>query len=1362
MRSHLSSGVLRRLLYLSVPIVITVAALLGIGALLTVRAAPPPAPLAQSSDALLRVTGDDTADDFLEGSFYRTGVARRSPANGGDDDGDVSLLSVGIAGQWAVDSDTALPNINSHTAEIYQDQSGNEHVYVIGGRYGGQTTNETGIYSATVLPGAGVDGADILSEWQKIADLPSGRSRHESVIVNDYLYVIGGETPFLTEDSNITESVLYAPLNPLTGEIGQFNQTGMLLEALEGDPNNPQQPPNCRDAPFSTEDGRAQMGVTVVSDTIFVIGGQPDFLDETDCVFYATPVSTTGEISSWKLASQRYPDHVLGNTATANNGVIYSASGGDAQVYSGRPLTDTGPVHNWNLEPSLPEPRRHATAIQYNGQLLLLGGTAGGLSTDPFATAYANFLDRNGNIDGGWLTTSPLQAAVFRHDTVVSSRGWVYVIGGISGSGGGASTDDIIYGTLAGDSSQYTEYGEFTSDELVLDPTNELKELRWTVSAEDHTAVSVTVDYRMAGSSAQLKNAAWQTTTPTLTMNGVQTPTHTFPDNTKTTYFQYRVRMGTTQDDMTPVVQKVDLVYEVLPPDLSVDKQTEVGPVGRGDLLTYTIEYQHIGQAGGADEIADVALTETFPAYLDLVSSDMPFSFVDIISETDTAIDNESNQPFSVTRRYKRYRADLGTVARNDQGSIQLVTQVTDTLEGLPLNERGPAIENEVEIGYPGPDQNPGNNVDAVSNDLALPDLDLVKDRYPKVGDVSPGQTIYYTLTLVNDSNYTATNVIVTDKVPTNTTFVSAGQGGVLDTSTQPRPTVRWGPLTMTPNAAQNLTLRVRVNTDVEFLQQVRNIAEVVSEDTLPEESNAVVNTVKTNPQLEISKHVSSPVAGPGDTLTYEVRYTNTGDVDLTSVVFTDTVPELLSYETGTASNGGTYDSATRKIIWNVGRIKLGAKGTLRFQATITRPLPAGTQAITNVARAKTQTIVPFNSAPSVVTIDASPNLKITKHATPRYDILPGDLVTFTLAYTNVGEIGVADYVITDRLPANTSLVSASDGGTLNNGVVEWTPAAELAGLGGSFTRTLVVRANSFGSGTNGIANVEYGITANAYGMTEMGDPVYVPGGPDLAATRIAANQTVFRPQDSGAMTIYVDVTNRGGQFDDPSNKADANGIWIDLYITETASPPSGPGALSNVDTYWYVTDGDIADGTVVRLKSRNGDHLTGEPYPDSQLSVGTYYAYAQANTDDGTPLFPVEEWPRANNIIGPLVFTVTNTVTNPPPHITSVSPNPDKTEFNTSLDISGSNFRSGATVWLERDGQRRYGNVSSVRSDQITASFDMQGQLTGYWDVIVVNPDGGQGMLPDGVWFIRPTDGPPPPVCPPDCNVYVPLIRQD
>ena len=45
--------------------------------------------------------------------------------------------------------------------------------------------------------------------------------------------------------------------------------------------------------------------------------------------------------------------------------------------------------------------------------------------------------------------------------------------------------------------------------------------------------------------------------------------------------------------------------------------------------------------------------------------------------------------------------------------------------------------------------------------------------------NVAPGDTLTYTITITNDGNSTAPNVLLTDTIPANTTFQSASDGGL-------------------------------------------------------------------------------------------------------------------------------------------------------------------------------------------------------------------------------------------------------------------------------------------------------------------------------------------------------------------------------------------------------------------------------------------------------------------------------------------------------------------------------------------------------------------------------------------------------
>src|SRR5262249_31368500 len=127
-------------------------------------------------------------------------------------------------------------------------------------------------------------------------------------------------------------------------------------------------------------------------------------------------------------------------------------------------------------------------------------------------------------------------------------------------------------------------------------------------------------------------------------------------------------------------------------------------------------------------------------------------------------------------------------------------------------------------------------------------------------------------------------------------------------------------------------------------------------------------------------------------------------------------------------------------------------------------PAAAGVNSITNPAQVADDgnngaDLTPGNNTASDTdTLVAAPDLTITKDD-GLTTVTPGHTVTYTLTMSNVGNQNATGVVVTDTLPANTTFVSASDGGTLANGVVTWNVGALAAG--GSVTRTLTVQVNS-------------------------------------------------------------------------------------------------------------------------------------------------------------------------------------------------------------------------------------------------------------------------------------------------------------
>src|SRR5438552_16247698 len=82
-------------------------------------------------------------------------------------------------------------------------------------------------------------------------------------------------------------------------------------------------------------------------------------------------------------------------------------------------------------------------------------------------------------------------------------------------------------------------------------------------------------------------------------------------------------------------------------------------------------------------------------------------------------------------------------------------------------------------------------------------------------------------------------------------------------------------------------------------------------------------------------------------------------------------------------------------------------------------------------------------------TVTSAPLLTITKSAAPS-PVSPGATLTYTLAYANTGTANASGVVLSDTVPANTTFVSATGGGTLSGSVVSWAVGGLAAGASGS------------------------------------------------------------------------------------------------------------------------------------------------------------------------------------------------------------------------------------------------------------------------------------------------------------------------
>jgi len=131
----------------------------------------------------------------------------------------------------------------------------------------------------------------------------------------------------------------------------------------------------------------------------------------------------------------------------------------------------------------------------------------------------------------------------------------------------------------------------------------------------------------------------------------------------------------------------------------------------------------------------------------------------------------------------------------------------------------------------------------------------------------------------------------------------------------------------------------------------------------------AITNAV---PNLTLTKSASLANAVPGAPITYTLAYGNTGNGSATNVALTDVLPAKLNYLAGSASNGGSYNAATRTLSWGPGALNPGGNGQVTFQASVDASATVGSTISNTASIASTEVTTPVTSNATTVTVIAS------------------------------------------------------------------------------------------------------------------------------------------------------------------------------------------------------------------------------------------------------------------------------------------------------------------------------------------------------------------------------------------------------
>ena len=353
--------------------------------------------------------------------------------------------------------------------------------------------------------------------------------------------------------------------------------------------------------------------------------------------------------------------------------------------------------------------------------------------------------------------------------------------------------------------------------------------------------------------------------------------------------------------------------------------------------------------------------------------------------------------------------------------------------EGVPYNTQ---LTNRVEISTTN-DSDPGNN--AFSDDKAWaspPRDDVSVSKAWGYGAPVPGGEINYWLGYGNQGNWPAHNVLLTDTLPTGTTFITAmvdlgwGVQVPLPPSRISGDQVVWDLDTLPVFAWQNLNVRLRVNSTVAPGAVLTNCATISSsgyEGSDPyDDSQCLVEVVRAaGPNLRASLRADWEGS---NRLRYELLIENIGTATVSDVVITDTFPASMTVDNWYLKVGGQWsgDISGNRLVATLDTLEPGRSvwGELRLNVPT---VPHGTLFTDTLEVTTPPGDVNRADNRDVLVMGTGPDLGITSNRLGGGIPKPGQLLTYTLHLQNRAQAWetAGNVWITDTLPTGLEFVGA-------------------------------------------------------------------------------------------------------------------------------------------------------------------------------------------------------------------------------------------------------------------------------------------------------------------------------------------------
>lgn len=605
--------------------------------------------------------------------------------------------------------------------------------------------------------------------------------------------------------------------------------------------------------------------------------------------------------------------------------------------------------------------------------------------------------------------------------------------------------------------------------------------------------------------------------------------------------------------------------------DLVLEKADHIvpltGSINAGETLTYTINVSN----DGPEDATDVLVSDPLPVGTTFLSASGSSGWT--VSNPGTG--NHGTVSFS------RPSFTNGSTA-----TFTIQVQID------PNSADNTLLQNTATISSLTPDVNDSNNKD--TEETLVRQFANLSVSKTAPASVAVGNNVTFTIELTNSGPATATNVDVTDVLPTGLTYVSSNPS----TGTYSSSSHVW----TVPSLASSTTATLEIVATVTGFGPYTNTAEVTASDQpdpnsspnnqAPSEDDQDSATVQgAQADLTLTKTADQSSVLVGQDVIFTILVTNNGPSAATGIEVEDQLPAGLTLQSATPSQG-TFSSGT----WDVGTIANGDQATLTLVAEVTGAGPYSNIAQVTASDLPDPNSTPGNSDPnendqSTATVGGLQiDLELEKTVSPA-TIRAGEQAVYALTIVNNGSAPATGVAITDVLPSGLTLASSSTSHGTYAGSM-WT-VGNLA-ISESATLMLTVTATTDGTFVN---------SAEVTAANES-DPDSTPGNnqaseddqasasftatpvSDLALTKTVDNAT---PLIGSNATFTVTVTNNG-----PS---EATNVQVEDKLPmglSLVSATESQGTYTSGTGLWDV--GSLANGasatlTVVAMVTGHGPY---------------------------------------------------------------------------------------------------------------------------------------------------------------------------